>query len=83
MTNRKKVREKGKIKFSEYFKNLKNGDTVAIVTEKSLPSYYPKRMIGNSGKIIGQRGRSKIVEINSGKSTKLFVVHPIHLKKLK
>jgi ribosomal protein L21E len=43
MGNKKNVREKGKIRFSEYFKELKNNDKVAVIQEKSIPSSYPRK----------------------------------------
>ncbi len=83
MTNKKNIRQKGKIRLSEYFKELKNGDIVAIVKEKTLPSYYPKRMVGATGKVVGTRGASKEVLINDGNLPKTYIVHPINLKRLK
>jgi len=79
----KNVRTRGKIQLSEYFKNLKIGDTVAVINESSIPSSFPQRVIGRTGKIIGARGVSKIVKLNDGNMAKDFIVHPIHLKKLK
>lgn len=79
----KQANQKGKIRFSEYFKTLKEGETVALVEELSFPHGYPKRMIGKTGIITGTRGVCKIVKLNDGNFSKTFIVHPIHLKKIK
>ena len=44
---------------------------------------FPKRIIGKAGKIVGVRGRHRLVEIKDGNKTKTFIIHPIHLKGLK
>ena len=78
----KKVRKKGKISLSSYFKKIGVGENVAIVVEKSVRAAFPKRIQGKSGKIIGDRGKFKIVELNDGNKKKQFIIHPVHLKKL-
>lgn len=82
MLKRKRIREKGKIKFSRYFQNLKKGDKVAVVRELSLKAAFPKSIQGRTGVIEGKRGRSYVIKIKIGKD-KRFIIHPIHLKKLK
>ena len=82
MTNKKSVRQQGKIKLSEYFKEFKKGDNVAIIQEKSEPSAYPKRMVGSCGKVTGMRGTSVVVDIMDGNLLKTYIVKPLHLKKL-
>lgn len=77
------VRSRGKIQLSEYFKKLKNGDSVAIITQQSIPSSYPKRIVGMSGKVVGTRGSSVIVRLMDGNLQKEYIIKPIHLKKLK
>ena len=83
MTKRKSIRQKGKIQFSEYFKELKIGDNVAVVNEASIPSSFPQRIVGRTAKIVAERGNSKVVEIMDGNLRKQFIIHPIHLKKIK
>ena len=82
MVSIKKTRRTGKIRLSEYFKEYKVGDTVAIVKEQSIASSYPERIVGKTGKVIASRGTFKMVELNDGNKVKQFLVHPIHLKKL-
>lgn len=82
MLKRKKIRTKGKIKFSRYFQKLKSGDKVSIVKELSIPSSFPDSIQGRTGVVEGKRGKSYVIEINIGKG-KRFIIHPVHLKKLK
>ena len=79
----KNIRKKGKISYSEYFKDLENGQKVAIVQEKSISSNIPLRVTGLSGNVVGSQGTYKLVDVLDGKKKKRFIVHPIHLKTLK
>lgn len=78
---KKNIKEKGKIRLSEYFKELKIGDKVFIVDEKSLNRNFPDRIIGLRGEIEGERGEYKIVKVYTGSKLKRFIIHPINLKK--
>ncbi len=82
MLRRKKIREKGKLKFSRYFQELKPGERVAVVRELALKVNFPKSIQGRIGEIEGKRGECYVVKINIGKD-KRFIIHPVHLKKLK
>lgn len=79
----KRIRQKGKIKLSGYFKQIEDGKKVCVVREFGVKSAFPKRIIGKSGKVISSRGKFKLVEIKDGNKTKTFIIHPIHLKLLK
>lgn len=80
---RKKVREKGKIRLSQYFKKIDDGVNVTVVTDMGLQSRFPKRLKGLSGSVIGSRGKFKLVEIKTGDKMKTFIIHPIHLRILR
>ena len=82
MSNRKKIKERGKIRFSEYFKILNEGDKVSVVKERSETSSFPKRIQGRTGVVIGKKGRSYIVNLKELNKEKSFIIKPIHLKKL-
>ena len=82
MVKGKRVREKGKLRLSSYFKKIEDGDSVALVTDAGVKCSYPKRLKGMSGKVSGSRGRFKLVEIKDGGKMKIFIVHPVHLRKL-
>ncbi len=79
---RKRVREKGKLKLSSYFKKIDDGVDVALVTDLGVRASFPKRLKGMSGKVSGSRGRFKLVEIKDGNKLKTLIVHPVHLRKL-
>ncbi|MAG07303.1 50S ribosomal protein L21e [Candidatus Pacearchaeota archaeon] len=83
MGKRKKMRERGKIKFSEYFKKLNEGDRVAIKEEKSVRAVFPKRVQGRTGVVTGTRGKNYIVKLKEFSKEKIFIMPSIHLKKIK
>ena len=78
----KRIRQKGKIRLSGYFKKLNDNDRVAIIREYGVRASFPKRILGKSGKVICSRGQYKLIEIMDGNKTKTFIIHPVHLKKL-
>ena len=81
---RKRIREKGKIKFSRYFQKLEKGDKVSVIRELSVKTGagFPKSIQGRSGTVEEKKGNCYIIKIKIGKDKK-FIIHPIHLKKLK
>jgi len=78
----KKIRDKGKIKLSSYFRVIEDGERVAVVDERGVRMSFPQRLRGMSGKVKGSRGKFKEVEIKDGGKLKLFIIHPVHLKVL-
>jgi len=83
MSKRKSVRTRGKLQLSRYFQELKNGDSVSVIREKSVKSSFPERLQGRTGVIEGKRGKVYIVKIKDINKEKKFLVEPIHLKKIK
>ena len=83
MTKGKKVRTKGKIPLSKYFKKYEDGDTVAVVKELGVRAAFPMRIVGKTGKVVGSRGAYKVLELKDGDKLKTFVIHPVHLKAIK
>lgn len=79
---KKRVREKGKLRLSKYFKKFGDGDNVGIVVDAGICASFPKRLRGMSGKVSGSRGRFKLIEIKDGGKLKTFIIHPAHLRKL-
>ena len=82
MAKGKQIREKGKLRFSEYFKNISDGENVALNIDEGVRVSFPRRYQGRSGKVVGERGKFKIVQIKDGRKEKNFIIHPVHLKKL-
>lgn len=83
MSKRKNIRERGKIKFSRAFQELKEGDAVAVVMEKAKQPRFPKRIQGRTGIIEEKRGRSFVVKIKDSNKEKKFIINPVHLKRIK
>ena len=83
MLKRKKPRTKGKISFSKYFQEFKEGDSVAVSRELSLPLGYSKRVQGRTGKVIKKQGEAYYVEIKDLNKPKRYFIRPIHLNKIK
>ena len=82
MARGKKVREKGKLRLSRYFKKIGDGESVAVVADAGVRASFPKRIQGMSGKVESGRGRFKLVKIKDGGKMKTFIIHPVHLRKL-
>ena len=83
MVNRKPVRTRGKLSLSKKFQELEKGQAVAFVFEGSVVSNVLKRMQGRTGKVLGKRGESYLVEVKDGNKKKKYIVDSIHLKKIK
>jgi len=82
-SRRKNIRERGKLQLSRYFRDIKEGERVAVVIEKSVKSSFPERIQGRTGVIINKRGKAYLVEIKDQNKDKKFLIEPIHLKKIK
>ncbi len=79
----RRIRQKGKISFSQWFKKVNKGDRVSIVKNPAVRSGFPKRVVGLSGIVKEDRGSFKLVDVKDGNKIKTFIIHPIHLRKLK
>ncbi len=83
MIKRKNAKTHGKLKLSQYFQELKEGDKVAIVREQSEEPKFPERIQGKNGIVIGRRGNACIIKIKDGNAEKIHIIKPIHLLKTK
>lgn len=83
MVNKKSVRTRGKIKLSRYFQNLKEGDSVAVISDVSLHPAFPKRLQGRTGTVQKRIGKSYLINMNDQNKEKKFIIQAIHLKKIK
>lgn len=79
----KRDRKKGKMQLSRYFQEFDKGDSVSVARELSVQSSFPERIQGRTGVVEGKRGRSYVVKIKDNKKDKIFLIEPIHLKKVK
>jgi large subunit ribosomal protein L21e len=80
-----KVRKKLKkgFNFSEYFKELKVGDKVALVRNPTATGMFPKQFSGRTGHVQAKYKEAYAVKFLNGKRYKTLIVKPIHLKKIK
>lgn len=83
MIKRKQAKQKGKIRLSEYFKNLKDGERVAVVRELSQNPKFPHQLQGRTGVVAGKRGRSYVIKMMDFNQEKTHIIAGIHLKKIK
>ena len=83
MLKRKTLRTRGKIKFSNYFQKFNQGDRVAVIKEHSLNPKFPKQLQGRTGVIENKRGSFYIVKIKDLNKEKNYIIHPVHLKKIR
>ena len=75
---RQKLRRKG---ITMFLKEFKEGERVIILPEPSSQKGMPfPRFKGMSGKIIGKKGKSYIVEIVDGNKLKKVIARPEHLR---
>ena len=82
MAKRKPVRTRGKLKLSEYFQELDEGQYVAVKIEKAMQARFPQRIQGRTGIVESKRGKSYVIKMNDGAKVKSFIVEPVHLKKI-
>ena len=83
MIANKSQREHGKLKLSNYFQDFKDGDRVAVNRELLVQPKFPSKLQGRSGRIVGKRGTYYIVNMKDLKKEKIYIIHPVHLRKLK
>jgi len=83
MIKRKRQRTHGKIKFSRYFQDFEKGERVSVVSELALQPSFPKKLQGRSGIVDGKKGSHYIVKIKDLNKEKTYLIHPVHLKRLK
>lgn len=66
---------------TKFLQEFKKKQKVIILPEPSSQRGMPhSRFKGKSGKIVGKRGRSYIVEVKDGKKLKKIISRPEHLK---
>lgn len=83
MIKRKTFKNKGKIKLSRYFQDFEKGERVAVIRELALQPRFPQKLQGRTGIIEGKRGSSYILKIKDLNKEKIYIIHPVHLMRLK
>lgn len=83
MLTNKRIRQRGKVSLQKYFQKFSEGDNVAIVKDLAIQSPgFPDRMQGRTGVVIRKQGESYVVAIKDFAQRKIYIVKPIHLKKI-
>ncbi|MFT4310448.1 MAG: 50S ribosomal protein L21e [Candidatus Woesearchaeota archaeon] len=78
------LRQRGKVPISSYLQALHVGTKVQLVanTFEQGGLYHP-RYHGQVGVVVGQQGVCYKVQVKLGNQKREFLVHPVHLRKVK
>ena len=77
----KTVRERGISPVSKAIQEFEEGQMVHIDIDPSVQKGMPNpKFQGSTGKVIGQRGRSYILQVRNGNAIKEVISLPQHLK---
>ena len=79
---KKKMRTKKGLRLSEYFKEFKVGDEVALSKNFTFKGNYPPTFKGNTGTIMKKIKNAYEVKFLKGGIYKSLVIKPTHLKKI-
>ncbi len=80
---RKDYKSHGKISVTNYLQEFNIGDRVVLKAEPAIQkTLYAGRYHGSKGLIKNKRGACYEVGVTVGKKEKMFIVHPIHLKRV-
>jgi large subunit ribosomal protein L21e len=81
---KKEHSQKGKISIKKYLQQFIVGETVSLSVE---PAYqkgmYRPKYIGKTGTIVRKKGTCYEVKINDLGKSKVLIIHPVHLIKVK
>lgn len=79
----KPLRAKGKLSIRSYFQAFKQGDKVLFKAESAVQkAMYPANFHGKIGTIKTKRGECYEVALTDGGKAKIFIIHPVHLRKM-
>lgn len=81
---KKDASQKGKVSIRKFLQKYEVGDKVYLSVEPAYQKgmYRPKFM-GKNGVIVRQKGTCYEVKINDLGKSKVLIVHPVHLIKVK
>ena len=72
-----------RLNLASIFKIFDKGDRITVIRELTCEPKFPKQIQGRSGVIESKRGSSYLVKIKDLNKEKTYIIHPVHLKKLK
>ena len=76
--------QKRKIPIRKILQTFKIGDNVQFIADSNMQNgMFHLRFNSKRGVIKAKKGRAYLVEIKDGSKKKIFMVQPIHLKKIK
>ena len=76
-------RKISRLTVNKFLKRFETGDRVAIVIESGSSKGQPfRRFQGKTGRVVGMRGKSYMVEFKDGGKMKKIITRPEHLKAL-
>ncbi len=78
---RHKLRAKEHLTVNKMLQNFDVGDSVYIKLAPAIHNFPHPKFQGKTGKVIGKRGSSYIVEVNDMAAVKKIIVDPVHMKK--
>jgi len=79
----KNVRDKGKISIRNYLQKFEVNDKVAFKNEPAVQTgmSHP-RFQGDIGVVVAKQGNCYKIKVIDGKLEKMFIVHPVHLRRI-
>jgi ribosomal protein L21E len=79
----KSIRKKGKISLTQMFAKFNVGDKVLLQAEPGVQTgMFHRRFYGKIGVVKGAQGKCYKVEAKDSKKPKIFLVHPVHLRRM-
>jgi len=82
MNKKKKLKRKKGLRLSEYFKEFKIGDEVALSKNFTFKGNFPPTFKGDTGTIMKKIKNAYEVKFLKGNIHKSLVIKPMHLKKI-
>lgn len=79
--SRKKLSGGEEITITKLLRKFDIGDSVYIKLAPSVHNFPHPKFHGKTGKVIGKRGSSYIVEVKDMSAIKKIIVDPVHMKK--
>ena len=82
--NKLKKADKGRISIRKFIQKFEDGQKVLLNADSSVQKgmYFP-RYHSKIGIIKGKKGKCYEVGIKDGNKSKILIVHPVHLRRLK
>ncbi|MFC1648400.1 50S ribosomal protein L21e [Nanoarchaeota archaeon] len=81
---RKAYKEKGKTPLRKHLQSFDVGDKVVLTAEPSVQGgIYDLKFHGKIAEVTGKQGACYNVQVQDGGKSKILIVNPVHLKKVR